>query len=87
MRAVGLAVLICALALSGEAFARMGQVRGGEDKECYQSGVAYKQGDYCYTDCAPTAACDSKRASPAASGWTSGRASSATVVRFAELRG
>lgn len=58
MRAVGLAVLICALALSGDAFAKMGQVRGGEDKECYQSGVAYKQGDYCYTSCAPTAACE-----------------------------
>jgi hypothetical protein len=58
MRAVGFAVLagLAALALGGDALA--GFRHGPPEKQCYMSGAAYRQGDYCYTSCAPTAACE-----------------------------
>jgi hypothetical protein len=58
MRAVGLAVLVCALAFGGDAFAGFKHNQWPQSKACIQGGVSYKQSDYCYTSCAPTAACE-----------------------------
>ena len=58
MRALGFAMLagLAALALGGDALA--GSRHGPAPKECYLRGTAYRQGDYCYTSCEPTAACE-----------------------------
>jgi hypothetical protein len=59
MRFVGIGLLICGLVLSGGALANNSAHRSGPVKLCYSdNGTAYKPGDYCYTSCAPAAACD-----------------------------
>jgi hypothetical protein len=58
MRAAGLALLVFALALGGEAFAHSWPDHSSPTKFCYRAGTAFKPGDFCYTSCEPTAACE-----------------------------
>jgi hypothetical protein len=59
MRIVGIGLLICGLVLNGDALAGDRAHHSGPIKLCYRdNGVAYRPGDYCYTSCAPTTACD-----------------------------
>jgi hypothetical protein len=57
MRAAGLGLLVLALAFGGEAFADSRPYHSSPVKLCYRGGTAYKPGDFCYTTCAPAAAC------------------------------
>ena len=55
MRVAGFVMLMCGLALSGDAFAHSHY--GPAARPCYQGEMAYKPGGYCYTSCAPSRAC------------------------------
>ena len=59
MRFVGIGLLICGLAFSGDALAsNPSHHHSLPIKFCYRdNGTAYKPGDYCYTSCAPATAC------------------------------
>jgi len=57
MRWIGVGLLICGLAASGAAEARRG-FGHTTINTCYtDKGVAYKPGDWCYSNCAPAGAC------------------------------
>ena len=61
MRWMGIGMLVFAFALADGAGANARDYNShhsGPIKSCYTpSGTAYKPGDYCYTSCAPAAAC------------------------------
>ena len=60
MRWMGIGMLVFAFAAAGGVGADAHDFthRSAPMKFCYSpSGTAYKPGDYCYTSCAPTAAC------------------------------
>ena len=56
-RFVGVALLVFGLVLSGGA-AVDARHSGPQLKPCERNGVSYPIGDYCYTSCAPNAACE-----------------------------
>ncbi len=59
MRAVGVGMLVLALAVGGSAVAHDRTHHGPPTNLCYRvDGTAYKPGDYCYTSCAPATACE-----------------------------
>ena len=57
MRLMGIGLVIFGLVLSGAAAAH-GVYHSGPIKFCHsENGTEFKPGDYCYTSCAPKAAC------------------------------
>jgi len=59
-RVFGFGLLIVGLVLGGAAAVQARTIHSGVDqpRPCTLNGVSYPVGSYCYTSCAPTAACD-----------------------------
>ena len=61
MRFVGIGLLVFGFVLSGGAAVDARHYHSHPDpagKPCERNGVSYSVGDYCYTSCAPNAACE-----------------------------
>jgi hypothetical protein len=59
MRFVGVGLLVLGLLLSGASIASARSSHSGPPlKPCDFKGVSYPVGSYCYTSCAPSAACE-----------------------------
>ena len=59
MRFVGIGLLVFGFVLSGGAAVDARHYHSNpQPKPCERNGVSYPVGDYCYTSCAPNAACE-----------------------------